>query len=62
MSGSEKIQFVRDMLDRGIITKNQACEVLNLPTFEGGDVRIIRGEYYNDKDKMGENENANNEE
>lgn len=54
LSNAEKLNVTRDLLDRGIITQNQAMEIWNLPPVEGGDVRIIRGEYYNADDKVGE--------
>lgn len=52
LSNTEKLNVTRDLLDRGIITQNQAMEIWNLPPVEGGDVRIIRGEYYNADDKL----------
>ena len=61
LSNAEKLNVTRDLLDRGIITQNQAMEIWNLPPVEGGDVRIIRGEYYNADDKVGE-EGATDEE
>ena len=52
LSNAEKLNVTRDLLDRGIITQNQAMEIWNLPPVEGGDVRIIRGEYYKVEDKL----------
>lgn len=52
MSNADKLSVTRDLLDRGIITQNQAMEIWNLPPVEGGDVRIIRGEYYNVDEKV----------
>jgi len=52
LSNADKLNVTRDLLDRGIITQNQAMEIWNLPPIEGGDVRIIRGEYYNADDKV----------
>ena len=47
---AEKRNMIRDMLDRGVFTINQALEVLQMPTIgEEGDVRVIRGEYINAK-------------
>lgn len=52
LSNQEKLNVTRELLDRGIITQNQAMEIWNLPPVEGGDVRIIRGEYYKVEDKL----------
>ena len=52
LSNNEKLNVTTQLLDRGIITQNQAMQIWNLPPIEGGDVRIIRGEYYNADDKL----------
>lgn len=44
-SNASKRNMVRDMLDRGVLSLNEAREVLQLPPVEGGDIRVIRGEY-----------------
>ena len=44
-SAASKRNMNKDMLDRGVMTINQALEILQLPPVEGGDVRILRGEY-----------------
>lgn len=41
-----KVKVVGAMLDRGIYTVNESRDVLQLPRIFGGDVRMIRGEYY----------------
>lgn len=46
-SNASKRNMVRDMLDRGVFTINEAREVLQLPKVPDGDVRVIRGEYVN---------------
>lgn len=51
MSNADKLNVTTGLLDRGIITINQALDIWNLPHVENGDVRIIRGEYYNADDK-----------
>ena len=48
-SNASKRNMIRDMLDRGVLTINQALEILQLPPVEDGDVRILRGEYINAK-------------
>ncbi len=44
-SNASKRNMVRDMVDRGIMTLNEARDVLQLPHLPGGDVVVIRGEY-----------------
>lgn len=51
MSNKDKLDVATQLLDRGIITINDAREIFNLGPVEGGDVRIIRGEYYNAEEK-----------
>lgn len=53
MSNAEKLNTITQLLDRGIITLNDAREILNLPDLgEEGDRRIIRGEYYDANTKL----------
>lgn len=52
MTNADKLNVSAQLLDRGIISVNDAREIWNLPPVEGGDVRIIRGEYYNADDKV----------
>lgn len=47
MSNADKLSVSSQMLDRGIFSLNDVREIWNLPPVDGGDVRIIRGEYYN---------------
>lgn len=54
MSNSDKLRVSSQMLDRGIMSLNDVRKIWNLPPVEGGDVRIIRGEYYNADEKTGE--------
>lgn len=51
MSNADKLNVSASMLDRGIMSINDVREIWNLPPVEGGDVRIIRGEYYNADEK-----------
>lgn len=46
MSTGDKINFIAQLGDRGMITINEARELLNYTAIEGGDVLPIRGEYY----------------
>jgi len=44
-AASSKRNINKDMCDRGIMTLNEAREILQLPPIDGGDVFILRGEY-----------------
>lgn len=44
-SNSTKLNFVSQMMDRGLITVNQGLAVFNMPPVEDGDKRYIRKEY-----------------
>ena len=52
MSNNDKLNVSSQMLDRGIFSINDVREIWNLPHVEGGDRRIIRGEYYDADAKM----------
>ena len=54
LSNADKLNVSSQMLDRGIMSINDVREIWNLPPVEGGDQRIIRGEYYNADDKLEE--------
>jgi len=58
LSNAEKLNVSTQLLDRGILTINQALDIWNLPNVENGDVRIIRGEYYNADDKVNSLDNG----
>lgn len=58
MSNKDKLEVSAAMLDRGIMSINDVREIWQLPPVKGGDVRIIRGEYYNTSEKVeGEDNN-----
>jgi hypothetical protein len=40
-SNQTKIQIVQTLMDRGLLSQNQALEIFNLPPVEDGDKRII---------------------
>lgn len=44
-TNASKRNMIRDMLDRRVMTVNEAREILQLPPIPGGDVFIERGEY-----------------
>lgn len=52
MTNADKLNVSAQLLDRGILSLNDCREIWNLPPVEGGDVRIIRGEYYSVDEKM----------
>ena len=54
LSNAEKLNVSSQMLDRGIMSLNEVREIWNMPPVDGGDVRIIRGEYYNADSKTEE--------
>lgn len=52
MTNADKLAVSSQLVDRGIMSLNDAREIWNLPPVEGGDVRIMRGEYYNADEKL----------
>ena len=56
LSNADKLTVSSQMLDRGIMSINDVREIWNMPPVEGGDERIIRGEYYNANEKITEGE------
>lgn len=54
LSNTEKLNVSSQLLDRGVISLNDAREIWNLPPVDGGDIRVIRGEYYNADEKVTE--------
>lgn len=63
MNNSDKLAVSRDLADRGVMSINEVREIWQLPPIDGGDIHILRGEYYNPQtgekvDQIG----ANNEE
>lgn len=61
MSNADKLNVSSQLLDRGIMSINDVREIWNLPPVDGGDARIIRGEYWNADEKINE-EKINGEE
>ena len=58
LSNTEKLEVSAQMLDRGIMSINDVREIWNLPPVDGGDARIIRGEYYSTDEKLQEDSNG----
>lgn len=52
MSNTDKLNVSAQMLDRGVMSINEIRQIWNLPEVDGGDQRIIRGEYYSVDQKM----------
>lgn len=62
MSNADKLNVSSQLLDRGIFSINDVRDIWNLPHVEGGDERIVRGEYYPASDKInGGTDNADEE-
>lgn len=60
MSNQDKLNMSTLLVDRGMLTLNEAREIWNLPPIENGDIRYIRGEYYDaDRKEAEENESGN---
>lgn len=55
MSTTAKVSMAQQLLDRGVMSINEARELFNYEPVEGGEVRPIRGEYYNAGDEENEN-------
>lgn len=54
MTNKDKLDVSAQLLDRGVMSINDIREIWNLPPVDGGDVRIIRGEYYDAGEKLEE--------
>jgi hypothetical protein len=61
MSTADKLNVSSQMADRGILSINEIRDIWNLAPIEGGDTRIIRGEYYKANTKLEEIDNADQE-
>lgn len=59
MTTNAKVSMAQQLLDRGVMSINEARELFNLPEVEGGDVRTIRGEYKAAGDLEGNDEEGN---
>lgn len=62
MSTAAKVQMAKELLDRGVMTINEARELFNYADMEGGDVAPIRGEYKATDDLTEEEEGGSNAE
>ena len=57
MSNKDKLDVTAQLLDRGMLTLNEARDIWNLSPVDNGDMRIIRGEYYDADAKAEEDAN-----
>lgn len=62
MTNKDKLEVSAQMLDRGIFSLNEVRDIWNLPHVDDGDKRIIRGEYYDIKDKVSKGEKGKSNE
>ena len=60
MSTTQKVQMAQQLLDRGVMSINEARELFNYGSVENGDVRFIRGEYIDADEKVPEVEDNEN--
>ena len=58
MSVTQKVQMAQQLLDRGVMSINEARELFNYGTVDNGDVRFIRGEYIDANEKISEVEDT----
>lgn len=58
MSTNQKVQMAKELGDRGMLTINEMRELFNYPPIPNGDTAVIRGEYYSIDDKLGEENNG----
>lgn len=54
MTNKDKLDVSSQLLDRGIMSINDVREIWNLDPVDGGEARIIRGEYWNADEKINE--------
>ena len=54
MTNKDKLDVSSQLLDRGIMSINDVREIWSLEPVEGGEARIIRGEYWNADEKINE--------
>ncbi len=64
MTTKQKVEMAQQMLDRGVMSINEARELFNYDAVDGGDVRTIRGEYKSadEVNELGGNNNASEDE
>ena len=58
MTNKDKLDISAQMLDRGVMSINEIRDIWNLAPVDGGNKRIIRGEYYDASEKIEGGQNA----
>ena len=61
MTTNAKVKMAQQLLDRGVMSINEARWLFNLGAVEGGDARTIRGEYKNANDQLWNDEEEDDE-
>ena len=51
MTNADKLNVSAQMMDRGLMTRNEIREIWNLPPVDGGDEMMIRAEYVNPNER-----------
>lgn len=54
MSTSQKVQMAQQMIDRGVMSREEARELFNYGPMKEGDTFLVRGEYINANDRATE--------
>ena len=54
MTNADKLNVSAQMLDRGLMTRNEIREIWNLPPVDGGDEMLVRAEYINTSERTEE--------
>lgn len=62
MTVTEKVNMAQQLGDRGVLTINEIRELFNYEPVEGGDLAVIRGEYYPLAEKTGDVKGDTNDE
>jgi hypothetical protein len=58
----EKVSLIQTLFDRGLLTRNEGREILNMSKIEGGDEFFIRKEYGTEDQVTSPDENEEGEE
>lgn len=61
MSTTSKVQMAQQLLDRGVMSINEARLLFNYSEVEDGDVRFIRGEYVDASERAGDDSTTGTE-
>lgn len=59
MTNADKLNVSAQMMDRGLMTRNEIREIWNLPPVDGGDEMMIRAEYVNANSQANQEVNDN---